>query len=465
MQTHDCQTEPKRGNGEDKNEKMVQMNHNQIFVGNYDNGIVVTNIDQAITLTGQATGKLAQKCIDVAPRAVHYLRPNDAAVLYEPLPEEYAEYFRGLYGYRPITFAPKTRYIDTTKPLSLVENMLADNELLEKLAREGKRRSWRITPFIQHPSIFELGRRTGLPVDGMTEETVNDNRVAELNDKAKFQNVCRQLNIPVPQSLHVAGLSEILRAAQTVFRDTGSVMLRHALGAGGFGNIEATAELLAQAGNPDLEQYLLDRMQPRAIWERETVLVEPFLKVRHSPATLYRITPDRLRLISHSMQIISGTCYIGSIAPSGLPIETVDAMVGMAKRYAAYVRSRGGYGYCGIDWGILHDGSLIAFESNFRYGGMIHVNEIKRRLRADNAQGVVTVSNDALKIGKKTDFCMVRQLMADRNLHWDPDTGEGTVVTIPPAGGSMGYVVLADTIRRAMEYNEDMQRLAADLPF
>jgi hypothetical protein len=108
---------------------------------------------------------------------------------------------------------------------------------------------------------------------------------------------------------------------------------------------------------------------------------------------------------------------------------------------------------------------LVAFESNFRYGGMIHVNEIRRRLRADNAQGVVTVSNDALKVGKATNFLTVRGLMADRKLHWDPDAGEGTVVTIPPAGSSMGYVVLAETITRAMEYNAAMQQLASDLPF
>lgn len=465
MQTHECQAEPRRGNGEEKAEKTGLTAQGQIFVGNYDNGIVVTNIDQAITMAGQATGKLAKKCIDVAPRAVHYLRHDDAAVLYEPLPEDYAEYYRGLYGYRPMTFAPKARYTDTSKPLSLVENMLADPELIETLAREGKRHGWHITPFIQHPSVFELGRRTGLPIQGMAEETVLDNRVAELNDKAKFQKVCRQLGIPVPESLHVSGLAHVVSAALETYDKHGSVMLRQALGAGGLGNIEATPAMLEQSGHSRLEDYLAERMQPRAIWERDTVLVEPHLKVRHSPATLYRIAPDRLRLVSHSMQIIAGTCYIGSIAPSGLPTKTVDAMISMSKRYAAYVRSRGGYGYCGIDWGILHDDSLIAFESNFRYGGMIHVNEIKRRLRSDNAQGAVTVSNDALKVGKATSFATVRQLMADRELHWDPDAGEGVVVAIPPAGGSMGYVVLAETITRAMEYNAAMQQLASDLPF
>lgn len=465
MQTHECQAEPRRGNGEDKAESAGLDQQGQIFVGNYDNGIVVTNIDQAITLAGQATGKLAKKCIDVAPRAVHYLRPDDAAVLYEPLPEDYAEYYRDLYGYRPRTFAPKARYTDMSKPLSLVENMLADAALIADLGREGKRRGWRISPFIQHPSVFELGRRTGLPIQGMDEAAVMDNRVAELNDKAKFQEACRRLGIPVPDSLHVSGMGRVISAALEIYDSRGSVMLRQALGAGGLGNIEATPELLEQSGRRKLEDYLVERMQPRAIWERDTVLVEPYLKVRHSPATLYRIAPDRLRLVSHSMQIIAGSCYIGSIAPSGLPTRTVDAMVSMSKRYAAYVRSRGGYGYCGIDWGILHDGSLIAFESNFRYGGMIHVNEIRRRLRPDNAQGAVTVSNDALKVGKATSFATVRQLMADRGLHWDPDAGEGVVVSIPPAGGSMGYVVLAETITRAMEQNAAMQQLAADLPF
>ena len=298
----------------------------------------------------------------------------------------------------------------------------------------------------------------------MTEETVCDNRVAELNDKAKFQQACGALGIPIPRSLHVSGLTHVLQTAQRIFQETGKVMLRHALGAGGLGNILATPEKLAQVGGPDLETYLLERMQPRAIWEHAVVLVEPLLKVRHSPATLCRISRHELRLVSHSMQIIQDMCYIGSLAPSGLPHETVDSMVAMSKRYAEHVRSRGGYGYCGIDWGILQDGSLVAFESNFRYGGMIHVNEIRRRLRPDNVHGVVTLSNDALKVGTHTDFATVRRLMAD-GLDWDPDKGEGTVITIPPAGGSMGYVIVAETVRRAMELNTAMQQLAANLPF
>lgn len=436
----------------------------QLFVGNYDNGIIVTNIDDAITMAGQAVGRLAQKCVDVAPRAVHYLKSGDAAILYEQLPADFEEYYRGLYGFKPTTFVPRSRYTDTSKPLSLLDNILEDKQLLADIAREGHRRRWHITPFIQHPKVFELAKATGLRVAGMTLENVSKNRVAELNDKSVFQDVCRTIGIPVPDSVHARGIKEICQAADEIFRRDGAVMLRQALGAGGLGNILATKQMLMSAECKTLEEYIVPRMNPSEIWTNGTVLVEPVLKVKQSPATMMQIQPRGVRLISHSMQIIEETCYIGSFAPSGLRQNLLDEMICMARVYAEHVRKRGGYGYCGIDWGVLDDSSLVAFESNFRYGGMIHVNEIKRRLRPDNVHGVVTLSNDALKLDKRATFGLVHKVMQDFGLDWDPDRGEGVIVAIPPAGGSMGYVALAETTKHALALNAGMHQLALELP-
>jgi hypothetical protein len=429
-----------------------------LFVGNYDNGIVVANINNAFS--GQVTGKLAKKCAEVAPRAVHYLEPDEAAVLYEPLDPAYAEYYERLYGYRPMTFSPRRRYTDLSEPLSLLENILEDGELVASIADHGRLRGWRITPFISHPLVHELGRRTGLPVAGMREDLVRAGRVAELNDKALFQDVCRKLRIPVPPSAHVAGWTKVLAEARRICDRDGKVMLRRARAAGGLGNCEVNPLLLREKGCASVEEYLAAELVPRDEWERETVLVEPVLDVAYSPTTLYRVDDERMRLVADSMRTIRANASLGGMIPSGISRDILDRLVEYGQRYAGYIRLRGASGYFDIDWGVLRDGSIVAFESNYRFTGNNHPVAIRRKLRSDNVGGAVTLSNDALKVSETAAFVGVLAFLEERGANWDAVRGEGVIVTIPPAGGSMGYVAFADSLRQLQHFASLMSEYA-----
>jgi hypothetical protein len=436
------------------------MENGFLFLGNYDNGIVVGNNYKP---NGHITGALAQKCKDVSPRATHYLGPEDAAILYESLPADYIEYYRGLYGYEPRALAPFSELSDADQPLSLLKNILSDPTLIEKIGRLGRQYGWRLAPFIHHELVFHLARRTGLPVADLEEETLARNRIADFNNKEWFRQTCQSLEIPtVPGSRCMRGTLQVLEQAELIYDSRhGSVILRHSMGAGGLGNILATPKIIAQSGHADLGSYLLSRMVPEDMWEQETVLVEPVLEVKDSPATLVRITPDGIRLVSHSRQIVKDFSYVGSVAPSGLEAKILDNLLKLTRRYAEHLRCLGGYGYCGIDWGVLNNGSLMAFESNFRYGGMVHVVEIRKRLRPD-LNGVITYSNDALKVSKRLTLeDVLRPLRADK-LDWNPHTGEGVVIAIPPKNGSLGYVALADSLKRAEEMNEYLLDLGAN---
>ncbi|HLD20672.1 MAG TPA: hypothetical protein VJB64_01100, partial [Patescibacteria group bacterium] len=84
-----------------------------LFVGNYDEGIHVrtlipANIDGAFH--GHTTGALARKCVEVAPRAMHMLGPDDAALLYTAPPETFVDYYEELYGYEPRVYYPEQPY-------------------------------------------------------------------------------------------------------------------------------------------------------------------------------------------------------------------------------------------------------------------------------------------------------------------------------------------------------------------
>lgn len=427
---------------------------NMLFLGNYDNGIIVPRQGEISSLV---IGALARKCIDVSPRAAHYLGPSDAALLYEPLSPEFKEYFRSLYGHEPVVFAPRGINRDSEEPLSLLKATLSDPDLLRTLSTQGQELGWQISPFIQHPLVLELAERLGLPVADADRDFVMQGRVAHLNDKGEFTKACRHLEIPTVPGANLAhGLGKILEIAEYIYTQRGAVILRHSMSAGGLGNIHVTNGLIAKSGYQDLRSYLLSKMTPKDMWDTDTVLVEPVLDLKYSPATLVKITPDGVKLISHSLQIVKGCSYIGSIAPSGLEPRELGAIIGMTKTCASYLKDRyGARGYCGFDWGVTKDGKIVAFECNFRYGGMVHVSVIRQRLRPDY-NGVVTFSNDSLKIGREATLCDICQIMDKEGLSWNRATGQGAVVVMPPKGGSMGYIVLADTFADAERLNQRM---------
>ena len=109
---------------------------------------------------------------------------------------------------------------------------------------------------------------------------------------------------------------------------------------------------------------------------------------------------------------------------------------------------------------MLWDGSIVAFESNYRFTGNNHPIAIRRKLRSDNVGGAVTLSNDALKVSETATFVGTLAFLEERGANWDPVRGEGVIVTIPPAGGSMGYVAFADSLRQLQHFAATMWEYA-----
>jgi hypothetical protein len=258
----------------------------------------------------------------------------------------------------------------------------------------------------------------------------------------------------LPPSVVAHGWGAVVRLAQEQLRRSGSVMLRQAKGGGGLGNIVLKASDLVRTDETVVAR--LDRLvqgEDRSDWDAEPVLVEPLLDLACSPSVLVRVDDvDRVRVMTNTMQIMKDFAFVGSVMPSGVDTRLLDEMVDATVRYACVAAEEGARGYLNIDWGVVsHDTSLgrydtlVAFESNYRYGGNSHVLAIKQRLRPENAHGVTVMSNDALKVPDDVRLADALAYMAQRGIAWDDRRGTGVVVSIPPAGGSMGYVVLSDT--------------------
>jgi len=437
-----------------------------IFLGNFDQGIqlsprvFVPNIDDAFV--GRTVGALALKCMEVAPRAVHLIGPDEAAVLYQPLPPSYAEYCERLYGYVPLVFSPRRQYENLEEPLSLLTWVLEDERLLAEIARFGSERGLVLDPFIGNPLVFDLARRTGLPVSGISERDVLRGVVGDLNDKALFQVVCRELGIPVVPSVHVTGWDALVAEAESQFKRNDAVMLRRSRAAGGLGNCEVSSAIVRAARCETVRAYLERALTPREEWSTETVLVEPVLNIVASPGALYHAAPDgRVAAVTIADQVIENMCFLGSEYPTACDSSLRRRMTELGMRYAEAFVAMGGVGYFNVDWGITDAGDLVAFESNARYTGCIHGLEAMRRLGASDA---CAWSNDALKVHPSTRFEKVDAFLRRDGIGWNNDRKEGVVATIPPAGvgqkKTIGCIAIASTRARVAELRASMTAFA-----
>jgi hypothetical protein len=441
----------------------------RVFLGNFDNGVqvprrvFVPNNDGASAASAERiTGHLALKCMEVAPRAAHLIDREDAAVLYTPLADEYAEYCHGLYGFTPRVFAPSRQYTDLSEPLSLLEWILGDEELLHVLAHEGRACKWRLDAFIDNPLVYAIGDRTGIPVMGMSREAVERGAVGDLNDKALFQLFCRENGIDTPNSTHVTGWDDLLSETTRQYELRGSVMIRHSRTVGGLGNREVNERILAEAGCRTVSEYLAKFLESQQEWRHETILVEPVLEIGVSPTTLFWIGDDgRPHLIAVADQVVEKMSFLGSVFPARVDDNLQARMIAGGMAYGLEFYRRGGRGYYDVDWGVCRDGRLVAFESNGRYTGNNHPIMVMERLGQADAMGC---SKDALRVHPSTRFQDVVAFLGSRKAAWNVDRQDGVVVTIPPAGlgdvKTMGYVAIGATRERVHELQNAMDEFA-----
>jgi Pre ATP-grasp domain len=413
--------------------------------------LFLNNIDGGITCHGPATGPLAEKCFHIAARGSFYCGARDAIVQYRPTDPEFLTYCQEITGVLPRTFAPATLY-ESTMPLSLIELVERDSRLIETLRREGAAHDWAVCPFIHTDEVAAFAASLGLPVHGISPRVLASDSIARLNDKFCFQQACRRLDIPIPPSVYARGWHNLVAEATSAFSAHRRVKLRQARGAAGLGICDITPELLARIDMNDIGRYLEAVLHDNLMyWTDQVVLVEPMLPIVASPAVDLRVVNGEARIIAEGGQALRGGSFVGIVYPTELDRGTMHTIHEHSLRYAReHVLPLVGDDadiWFDIDWGVMPDGSVVAFESNCRLNGGSHILALSHLLFQETAH--VAQSDDAIRIGRQTSFADVRKFLAAERIGWDALRRDGVVVTIPPSDGCMGVVCFARTHENA----------------
>lgn len=405
---------------------------------------------------------------------------GEAALLYKPLDPSFVRYCKELYGHEPLVYAPERIDLSPETPLSLIDAVLEDDQLLARIAEDAEREGWDLDPFIAHPSVHDLGRELNRPVRGMSEEGLRDGSGVQLNNKVHFQHLCLSRNIPVVQTKHAHGWRELVQSVADLARAMHThpdpthhraIMLKQSRANGGLGNIALPFTEIDAYGWPaqDDEQtwgmILRQSIGETADWMEQLILVEPCLNLACSPSIVMRIDGAAIRVLAVTEQDISNNAFKGCIIPGDIPEEWREKMVAHSLEYARTAVALGAQGHICVDWGLVRNRETrkivkaVAFESNCRYGGSSHPIAIARRLFPETVNGLHVRSCDALHVPMSMSLDQVLTHMHAKHLTWDAVRGDGVVISIPPSDGNMGYVALAQTKSRCRALHEAVQGL------
>lgn len=446
------------------------------------------NIDSIFP--SEVTNAWSLKVQSIGPRG---LLMNTAAVaLYEQPPEMFMEYVGSLLGKVPMVFAPSTPCTDLTLDLSLRELLTRTRRFLLDLFRFGKDGGWSIDPFYVTPGVHQLSSSVNLPVIGTAREHVNRGAVDWVNGKEPFTQFWVERGYPMPDFVLVQSWKDLLSEAAKCFeRHPEGIFIKQSRAEGGLGNCRVTRATLKAGGygKHGLRRFLeteLGSHQDR--WSAST-LICPSLPFACCPSILLEINDDGPRLYAHTTQIMDpgGTGFIGSILPSGLESGVIEELADLATVYGSAAYARGFRGGMSFDVGILSRdfrcgsgrkfkaGSLIPLECNGREGANGHVIAVRQAL-CPGDPSVVSQSNDAFKLSPRATLEDALAFMAERGLHWNTNSEEGVILTIPPFPrlaainkNTMGYLVLVggkgadlEKRRRVKELNTQMAQFDAE---
>ncbi len=427
--------------------------------------LYIPNVDNGLELSDTVNGATGIKARQVQTRFLHYCSEGDGLVVSKKIPLEYLEYVKDLYGFRDlphIFVAPNRNINNPNVPFALLHDILGNERLLRQFREIGTQNKWEITPFISHRWAHWLGKRVGLPVHGVPLEQVKSGHVTHFNDKVNFMRDCLGMHIPVPPGVIAHGWGDILSKAAEKMEEYGDIILRVGRSGGGFGLCIIRREDLIRS-QMTVQQYIRDTIpkSSRASWNEQEVLVEHYLPKKCSPSTLVYIGESEIIRVVDTNQILDDQDhFLGARIPSGIDSMKLEILWLYTESSARHVQQNGGRGFYGIDWGILHDDSVVAFEPNYRFTGNWHIMCIRRKLNVGDY--AVSMHKDKMLVSRRVTFQKLKKAFKDKNLLWDEKRGDGVVITIPPDGEIFGFVAIAPSKRRAQQLFDEVEQYAKD---
>lgn len=402
-----------------------------------DMGVFVANLEVVVSPSGVATGDTARKVGELDPRFLGY-EFRDYVLPQQPDPE-FVEYIEDLAQEDRRILVPDGINMER---LSILDGM-GDPRIPDFI------RGRRVESYINHQPLFEVvSRHGGVYNDGKAP----GDAVAWANNKGVYrEHAYGVVDVP-PGELIGGGVDNIARAVKARLDRGRGTVVRHVLSGGGIGNrfflpdasgptdIRTITEKIV-GGNPDL-------------WNQSAeALVEDLLDLWISPGVAFN---TKKGIIYDYLQTTFDGDFWGSWSPMPrVPGCTPEMLDAIGEHLADRLRAGGFDGDADTDLGITHNGEVYGFEINGRKDGLRHAVLLAERLRGPwrnwRNNGTVMKSMDHMVMPQQTPFRQVKRTLAEAGLLASRENPRGVIISIPPADGIVGIVVVGDGYKQVQE--------------
>ncbi|MBF0312528.1 MAG: hypothetical protein HQK50_16530 [Oligoflexia bacterium] len=313
-------------------------------------------------------------------RYLWFLNEGDLAVLSRATSDSFLKY---LSKFIPSLASENILFPISTKSgerkLKLVNSILADRSLLQKLKELAKQRTdLYLASYIASPSILQLSEVTGIPLDPLqmpTRPFISGGLTYVFNSKSKMKLVANELAIPFIAYSVANSYIELEKSVYQLIKSHNphKLILKKALSGGGHGNY---------SGTPENVLSIAQTWYREECEVAEEILIEPYMNFKEIIGALAYVSEDNIYFHGIDKQLIENDGWSGMIYPY-INEKWGEQIKNWTLKFASRLQNAGGRGWFNLDFATYLDSKgceqVVFMESNFRCNGFALMLEIAKK--------------------------------------------------------------------------------------
>lgn len=450
---------------ETKNKSEVGLKR-KLYIGNVDAESQIGEPEKLTWLMRRVTA-------DTSNRLIWMMDNHDIVLLPFSPSHEFIHYAMNLMGKDPNTISVIVPEGGDEDSQILTYNTVNSKEIKDKInAVVDTEDSLEIVPYFFDRAISVLSQ--SLPYTQNTDlvEYLRQGGAETLNSKVEFRRIAAANDIPVPEGTNCFTDKELIEAVKKHITDTGSVIVKQDLNAGGDGNFVITQtdqeSFIGSSGTYHVNSEKDIEVAAQSLWNEltgsrnHTLVVEAYHKsvsVFYSEVEVY---PDRLRpyVLNFGDMRMAPKWNGFEIPTRSLDEYSLAEFISGSTQLAKVAKDKGYVGKINID-GILTDqGDVLFSEINGRIGGCSHIHYIGEKLYGRNyGSSYFFLTKNKVKV--PGDFASLLNTLLDeellvRNKH---ETGVVILTEDMRMNNTIEYLVVGNTYDDALSIETQLEQV------
>lgn len=408
----------------------------------------------------------------VANRLVWLANPGDILVLPFQIRREFVNYSLRLRGHAPDTVRVITPPGDKDSVRILTYATLSDATLIREIGQAmASSPTWSVVPYCFDRGVANLT----LKLSGYGKIVApalaffREGGAEVFNSKVEFRRIAEAHRIPVAKGHNCYSADELVLAVEELLSETGSVIIKQDLNAGGKGNVVVSrAPRKSEALGASSTMVIDATNDVREVWDNMTgsrnvaLVVESYHEVLNVFYSEFEIPmPSESPYLLNYGDMRMEPVWNGFQIPSEtLSLQQAGEFVAVSAALAEIAQRRGYTGKINIDGILTDEGHVLITEINGRLGGCTHIHELTRILYGDNyASRYAIVTRNNCRPAQQ-DFNDLLEILEARGFLIKRPGQQGMIIATEDLSnsGTLEYIVVAEDVRQVHEIEEVCMR-------